>query len=69
MKVLHPYVNDSAVRQLNLIYTLQVFSHDNNFPKGFVARGFMYLLKLVPIEPHIFVEWKMDINDDFPGKI
>jgi len=68
VRVLHPYTKDSAEKQLRIIYALQVFANDHDFPKGFIARGFMYLLKLVPVDATVFLEWKMDINDSYPGK-
>lgn len=58
---------DNAL-QIQMVYSLQVFSHQNGSPKGFMLRMAAYLYDLDIVEEEAFSGWREEICDDFPGK-
>ena len=68
VKVLKSFVFDKPSLQLTALYALQTVCHELKFPKGMLLRWFNALYDLEVIEDEVFLRWKEDINDDFPGK-
>jgi translation initiation factor 4G len=66
--VLKTFLKGSIVLQLSCIYALQVFCHEQGFPKGLMLRWFMALYENDVIEEQAFLKWKEDVNDTYPGK-
>ncbi|KAF6029164.1 EIF4G2 [Bugula neritina] len=62
------FLHASHSRQVSAIYALQVFCYENNFPKGMMLRVFTYLYDLEIVDEEVFLQWKEDINEDYPGK-
>ena len=54
--------------QLAAVYALQVFCFSKGFPKGMLLRWFVSLYEADVIDEHVFLRWKEDVNDSFPGK-
>jgi len=54
--------------QLAAIYALQVFCFSKAFPKGLLLRWFVALYEADVIDEHVFLKWKEDVNDSYPGK-
>jgi translation initiation factor 4G len=67
-KLLKAFVFDKPSLQLTGLYALQTLCHQLKFPKGMLLRWFNALYDLEVIEDEVFLRWKEDINDDFPGK-
>ena len=66
--VLRPFVASNASLQLIAVYALQVFTHNLAFPKGMLLRSFVNCYELDIIDEHAFLQWKEDVNDEYPGK-
>ena len=54
--------------QLVAVYALQVFCFSRSFPKGMLLRWFVALYEADIIDEHVFLNWKEDVNDLYPGK-
>merc|ERR1719288_470214 len=54
--------------QLAAVYALQVFAFSRSFPKGMLLRWFVALYEADIVDEHVFLKWKEDVNDRFPGK-
>ena len=54
--------------QLVAVYALQVFCFSRSFPKGMLLRWFVALYEADIIDEHVFLKWKEDVNDSYPGK-
>merc|ERR1719188_1475761 len=54
--------------QLAAVYALQVFAFSRSFPKGMLLRWFVALYEADIVDEHVFLKWKEDVNDSFPGK-
>ncbi|XP_066926622.1 eukaryotic translation initiation factor 4 gamma 2-like [Clytia hemisphaerica] len=54
--------------QLEAVYALQVFCHDKDFPKEMLLRMFLCFYNMEIIDEDVFLKWKEDINDSYPGK-
>lgn len=67
-KLLKAFVFDKPSLQLTALYALQTLCHQLKFPKGMLLRWFNCLYDLEVIDDEVFLTWKEDINDDFPGK-
>jgi translation initiation factor 4G len=66
--VFHAFLNEKPDLQLVALYALQSYSHDLGFPKGLLLRWFIMLYDLEVVEEEVFLKWKEDINDEYPGK-
>ncbi|CAH1786926.1 unnamed protein product, partial [Owenia fusiformis] len=66
--VLQKFLHDESDLQMCTLYTLQVFCHTNHFPKGMLLRFFMQLYDLELVDEEVFLRWKEEVNDDYPGK-
>lgn len=66
-EVLQPFLV-SAELQLAAVYSLQVFAFSKGFPKGLLLRWFVALYEADIVEEAVFLRWKEDVNDSFPGK-
>jgi len=66
--VLKTFIKGSSMLQLSCIYALQVFCHQQGFPKGLMLRWFMALYDNDIIDEQAFLKWKEDVNDTYPGK-
>ncbi|XP_004537439.3 eukaryotic translation initiation factor 4 gamma 2, partial [Ceratitis capitata] len=67
-QILRTFLGGSNELQLIAIYALQVFCHNENFPKGMLCRWFKYLYEAEVIEEETFILWKEEISDKYPGK-
>lgn len=54
--------------QLSAVYALQVFCFSRGFPKGMLLRWFVSLYEADIVDEHVFLDWKEDVNDSYPGK-
>lgn len=54
--------------QLAALYGLQTTCYEMKFPRGMLLRWFNNLYELEIIDEEVFLKWKEDINDEFPGK-
>jgi translation initiation factor 4G len=54
--------------QLTAVYSLQVFCFARGFPKGLLLRWFVALYEADIVDEHVFLKWKEDVNDSYPGK-
>jgi len=66
-EVLQPFLV-SAELQLAAVYSLQVFAFSKGFPKGLLLRWFVALYEADIVEEAVFLRWKEDVNDSYPGK-
>lgn len=66
--LLQKFLHDKPDLQLTALYTLQDFCFENNFPKGLMGRLFSYLYDEDIVDEEIFFKWKVDINENYPGK-
>jgi len=54
--------------QLLAIYALQVFCFSRGFPKGLILRWFVAMYEADIVDEHVFLKWKDEVNDSYPGK-
>jgi translation initiation factor 4G len=66
-EVLQPFLSSSEL-QLTAVYSLQVFCFSRGFPKGLLLRWFVSLYEADIVEEQVFLKWKEDVNDSYPGK-
>nr|CAB3241846.1 eukaryotic translation initiation factor 4 gamma 2 [Phallusia mammillata] len=66
--VLQKFIHDKPDLQLRALYAVQVFCHGAKFPKGLMLRLFDLLYHEDIIDEEIFLKWKEDVNDEYPGK-
>lgn len=66
--VLQMFLHDKTDLQMHCLYATQVFCHNNNFPKGMMLRLFMHLYDMEVVEEEVFLKWKEEVNDEYPGK-
>ncbi|XP_067934245.1 eukaryotic translation initiation factor 4 gamma 2-like [Watersipora subatra] len=67
-EILLRFLHNSSERQAMALYALQVFCHENKFPKGMMLRMFTYLYDLEIVDEEVFLQWKEDIKEPYPGK-
>jgi len=65
--VLQTFLNGHEM-QLAAVYALQVFCFSRGFPKGMLLRWFVALYETDIVDEHVFLKWKEDVNDSYPGK-
>lgn len=61
-------IGSDATLQLEAIYALQIFCCEKSFPKEMLLRLFILFYNLEIVEEDVFLKWKEDINDLYPGK-
>ena len=66
--VLAAFLSNNQDLQLAAVYALQVFCFSRQFPKGMLLRWFVALYEADIIDEHVFLRWKEDVNDSYPGK-
>lgn len=55
-------------RQVEAIYAMQVYANSKGFPKYFLAHLFNQMYDLEIIEEESFLQWKDEINENYPNK-
>lgn len=65
---LKEFVGSASGSQLEAIYCLQIYCHDNQFPKEMLLRLFIIFYNMELVEEDVFLQWKEDINETYPGK-
>jgi len=66
--LLASFLSNNPDLQLAAVYALQVFCFSRQFPKGMLLRWFVALYEADVIDEHVFLRWKEDVNDSYPGK-
>ncbi|XP_070199446.1 eukaryotic translation initiation factor 4 gamma 2-like, partial [Littorina saxatilis] len=66
--VIQKFLLEHIDLQVAALYAVQVFSHNNNFPKGMLLRFFVTMYDQEIIEEEAFLLWKEEVNDEYPGK-
>lgn len=66
--VLQRFLNERINLQVAALYAVQVFCYNHKFPKGMLLRFFVNLYDQEIIEEEAFLQWKEEVNDEFPGK-
>lgn len=55
-------------KQIEAIYAMQVYANSKGFPKYFLAHLFNQMYDLEIIEEEAFLQWKDEINENYPNK-
>merc|ERR1712241_574586 len=66
--VIRHYLSSNQDLQLAAVYALQVFCFGRSFPKGMLLRWFVSFYEADIVEERVFLKWKEDVNDSYPGK-
>merc|ERR1712013_346092 len=66
-QVLQTFLTNQEL-QLAAVYALQVFCFSRGFPKGMLLLWFVSLYEADIVDEHVFLKWKEDVNDSYPGK-
>ncbi|KAL8609080.1 hypothetical protein ACOMHN_033673 [Nucella lapillus] len=66
--VLQKFLHERINLQVAALYAVQVFCYNHQFPKGMLLRFFVNLYDQEIIEEDAFLQWKEEVNDEFPGK-
>lgn len=66
--ILQAFLDNQPHLQLIAIYTLQVHCHSHSYPKGMLLRMFMHLYDMEIVDEDVFLRWKEEVNDSYPGK-
>ncbi|XP_050409520.2 eukaryotic translation initiation factor 4 gamma 2, partial [Patella vulgata] len=66
--VLQMFLRDHMDLNIVALYAVQVFCHQNGFPKGMLLRFFMNFYDMEIVEEEAFLKWKEEVNDQYPGK-
>jgi len=67
-EVIRQYLSTNQDLQLAAVYALQVFCFARSFPKGMLLRWFVSFYEADIVDERVFLKWKEDVNDSFPGK-
>jgi len=67
-EVIRQYLSTNQDLQLAAVYALQVFCFARSFPKGMLLRWFVSFYEADIIDERVFLKWKEDVNDSYPGK-
>jgi len=65
---LKEFIGSSSSSQLEAIYALQIFCHEKQFPKEMLLRLFIIFYNTELVDEDVFLQWKEDINETYPGK-
>ncbi len=55
-------------KQIEAIYAMQVYANSKGFPKYFLAHLFHQMYDLEIIEEKAFLQWKDEVNENYPNK-
>ncbi|XP_070557334.1 eukaryotic translation initiation factor 4 gamma 2-like [Ptychodera flava] len=66
--LLQAFVHDQIKLQLSVLYALQAHCYNSEFPKGMLLRFFVNFYDMEVVEEEVFLKWREDINDQYPGK-
>ncbi|XP_065191358.1 eukaryotic translation initiation factor 4 gamma 2-like [Sycon ciliatum] len=66
--IIQSSVQDNSSLQLSLIFALQAFCYQHDFPRGMLLRFFVSLYELDLVEEEVFISWKEDTKSNVPGK-
>lgn len=66
--VLQKFLHEEIHLQMAALYAVQVFCHNNQFPKGMLLRFFVNFYDQEIVEEEAFIKWKEEVNDEYPGK-
>lgn len=66
--ILHKYAGEKTRLQIEIIYALQIFCYDQNYPKGMMLRMSGHLYDLDIVEEEAWSTWREEVNLDIPGK-
>jgi len=66
--VLQMFLHDHTDLQMSALYAVQVYCHNQGFPKGMFLRFFVNLYDMEVIDEDIYLKWKEEVNDQYPGK-
>ncbi|XP_060572704.1 eukaryotic translation initiation factor 4 gamma 2-like, partial [Ruditapes philippinarum] len=66
--VVQKFVQENTGLQMHSLYAAQVFCYNNNYPKGMMLRLFMDLYDMEVVDEEVFLKWKEEVNDEYPGK-
>ncbi|CAG5124674.1 unnamed protein product, partial [Candidula unifasciata] len=66
--VLQLFLQDHSNLQMAALYAVQVFCYTNQFPKGMFLRFFVNLYDMEVIDEEVYLRWKEEVNDQYPGK-
>ncbi|RUS87631.1 hypothetical protein EGW08_004616, partial [Elysia chlorotica] len=61
-------LNDHVDLQMAALYAVQVFCYSHQFPKGMFLRFFVNLYDMEVIDEEVYLRWKEEVNDEYPGK-
>jgi len=67
-EVIRQHLSNNQELQLAAVYALQVFCFARSFPKGMLLRWFVSFYEADIVDERVFLKWKEDVNDNFPGK-
>ncbi|KAH7646412.1 dihydrolipoyllysine-residue succinyltransferase [Dermatophagoides farinae] len=67
-QVLQKFLSGKHDLQLVVLYSLQTYCHDHNFPKGLIEKWFNMLYEQEIVDDEVFFKWREDINEEYPGK-
>lgn len=62
------HMDGDTQMQLEAIYALQVFCNDMSFPKEMLLRLFIIFYTEEIVEEDVFMRWREDLNETYPGK-
>jgi len=65
---LKEFIGSDVISQLEAIYVLQIYCHENQFPKEMLLRLFIIFYNMELVDEDVFLQWKEDINETYPGK-
>ncbi|OTF76968.1 dihydrolipoyllysine-residue succinyltransferase, mitochondrial-like, partial [Euroglyphus maynei] len=67
-QLLQKFLSGKHDLQLVVLYSLQTYCHDHNFPKGLIEKWFNMLYEQEIVDDEVFFKWREDINEEYPGK-
>ena len=62
------YLSSKQAKQVEAIYAMQVYANSKGFPKYYLAHLFNQMYDLEIIEEEAFLQWKDEINENYPNK-
>lgn len=66
--LLKEFIGSATQSQLEAIYALQIYCHEKAFPKEMLLRLFIIFYNTELVDEDVFLQWKEDINETYPGK-
>ena len=67
-QILSVFLTEKHDLQLVVLYSLQTYCHELDFPKGLIEKWFNMLYEYEIVDEEVFFKWREDINDAYPGK-